>query len=267
MNKFYIQIVFFLLSVSVYLNNKTLAAEAAPGKAAETKSNKPYSTSEEIYEQNKDLLCTNPEEAHQAIKLMGEALIHLTYYATNKEGYKLYNSDGSNNTRYYKKKHNENTNIEKFTYQKGDPNKYTHEVGKLWDPNILNLLDYKSTKRKIVRVYSPNLVIIQQRYKTTLFGRQEYFYALAKISQISENKTIIAMTSPNINDGYPSKKEYKNTIIENANLFTTDIYSEEDIRKGKLNKIILNIGGYIIEKKDKCVHVTYIESIEGHSSA
>ncbi|CAD2099655.1 fam-a protein [Plasmodium vinckei lentum] len=266
MNKFYIQIALFLLSVSVYLNNKTLAAEAAPGKATTSNSKNRYSTAEEIYEQNKDLLCANPEEANEAIKLMSKAVIHLAYYATNKEGYKLCESDGSNNTRYYKKKHNENTNVEKFTYQKGDPNKYNHEVGKLWDPNILNSLDYKSTKRKVVRVYNPNLIIIQQRYKTTFFGRQEYFYALVKKSQISEDKTIIAMTSPNINDHNPSAKEYKNTIIESANLFKIDIDSEDDIKKGKLNKIFLNIGGYLIEKKDKCVHITYIESIDGHSS-
>lgn len=39
------------------------------------------------------------------------------------------------------------------------------------------------------------------------------------------------MTTPNINDHNPSKKIYKNKIIENANLFKTDIDSEEDIRR------------------------------------
>lgn len=69
------------------------------------------------------------------------------------------------------------------------------------------------------------------------------------------------MTSANINDHNPSKKEYKNIIIEKANSFTTDIDSEEDIRKGKLKKAYVNISGYLIEKFRKCVEVTYIESV------
>ncbi|SCL93497.1 Acidic phosphoprotein precursor PCEMA1, putative, partial [Plasmodium chabaudi adami] len=119
---------------------------------------------------------------------------------------------------------------------------------------------------KITRVYNPNLVIIQQRYKDSVFGRRKYFYALAKKAQISKDKTIIVMTSANIIDHHPSDKEYKNKIIESANLFTTEINSEEDIRKGKLNKAFLNIGGYLIEKKDKYVNVTYIESIDENGS-
>ncbi|CAD2099651.1 fam-a protein [Plasmodium vinckei lentum] len=263
MNKFYIQIVFFLLSISIYVNNKTLATETASEENTNTTPKKCYPTPEEIYEQNKHLLCANPEEAHQAIKLMGEALIHLVYHATNKDGYKFIMDGPDYDLHCYKKKHNGNTNVEKYQYKVRDPNKYNQEVGKLWDPDNDHFLDRYSCKRKIVRVYSPNLVIIQQRYKNWPLGRQQYFYALVKKSQISENKTIIAMTSANINDGYPSKKEYKNRIIENANLFTTDIDSEDDIRNGKLNKAFLNIGGYIIEKKDNCVNITYVNSLSG----
>ncbi|CAD2099683.1 fam-a protein [Plasmodium vinckei lentum] len=263
MNKFYIQIVFFLLSVSVYLNNKTLAAEAAPGKAAKTKSNKPYYTSREIYEQNKHLLCANPEEIKNAKKLMSEAVRHLIDHATNKEGYKYIGDNPDYDLYYYKKKHNGNTSVKKYQYKVRDPNKYNETINELWDPGCINLLDNKSSKKKIVRVYSPNLVIIQQRYKNWPLGRQKYFYALAAKVEISENKTIIVMTSANINDHNPSKKEYKNTIIENANLFTTDIDSEEDIRNGKLNKAFLNIEGYIIQKKDKNVDITFVNSLSG----
>ncbi|CAD2099596.1 fam-a protein [Plasmodium vinckei brucechwatti] len=263
MNKFYIQIVFFLLSASVYLNSKTLASEPDPGKAAEIKSKDRYATSEEVYEQNKHLLCASPEEAHQAIKLMGEALIHLAYHTTNKDGYKFMGDDPDYDLYYYRKKHNGNTNIEKYQYKVRDPNKYSETINDLWNPDNEHFLDRYSSKKKIVRVYSPNLVIIQQRYKNWSLGRQQYFYALAKKSQISEDKTIIVMTSANINDHHPSKKKYKNTIIENANLFTTDIDSEEDIRNGKLNKAFLNIGGYIIQKKDKCIDITYINSLSG----
>lgn len=69
------------------------------------------------------------------------------------------------------------------------------------------------------------------------------------------------MTSANIIDHHPSKKEYKNTIIENANLFTTEVDSEDDIRKGKLKKLFVNIAGYLIEKKNTYVYVTYVESV------
>ncbi|SCL97966.1 Acidic phosphoprotein precursor PCEMA1, putative, partial [Plasmodium chabaudi chabaudi] len=116
------------------------------------------------------------------------------------------------------------------------------------------------------RVYNPNLVIIQQRYKKKCGSSQKYFYALVKKTQISEGTTVIVMTSANINDHNPSKKEYKNTIVESANLFTTDINSEEDIRQGKLKKAFVNLAGYQIQKRGDRADVTYIESIDGHTS-
>ncbi|CAD2112519.1 fam-a protein [Plasmodium vinckei] len=197
---------------------------------------------------------------------MNEAVNALEHHATSKDGYKLYENHGGRNMSYYKKKHNGNTDVEKFTYKRSNPNKYNKVVGRLWDPDILNTIDHKSVKRKVARVYNPNLVIIQQRFKKWPWGRWKYFYALATKVEISENKTIIAMTSANINDHHPSDKEYKNTIIENANLFKTDIDSEEDIRKGTLEKAFVNIAGYLIEKKDNQVEIIYIESIDEHGS-
>ncbi|CAD2090623.1 fam-a protein [Plasmodium vinckei lentum] len=261
MNKFYIQIVFFLLSVSIYLNNKTLATDPTPGKATKTKSKKSCSTSEEIYEQNKHLLCTDPEEIKNAEGFMKEAVKSFLDHAISVDDYKCKGKNRSNSAFFYKKKHKDNTDVEKTIYINNDPNKYNKVVGDLWNPDILNPIDYKSVKRKIVRVYNPDLVMIQQRYKDSIFSRWKYFYALAKKVEISEDKTIIAMTSANINDHNPSNKEYKNKIIENANLFETEIDSEDDIRKGKLKKTFLNIGGYLIEKKNRYVDITYVESV------
>ncbi|SCL97397.1 Acidic phosphoprotein precursor PCEMA1, putative [Plasmodium chabaudi adami] len=220
-------------------------------------------SSEEIYEKNKDRLCTNPEETINAGNLMKEAAIHLIHHS--KSNYKCVGESSKYNAFFYKKKHKDNTDFVKVTYRKKDPNKYNKIVGKLWDPDIINLIDYRFTKKKIARVYNPNLVIIQQRFKKWPWSPKKYFHALATKIQISEDKTIIAMTSANINDGYPSDKEYKNTLIESANLFTTEIDSEEDIRKGKLKKTFVNIAGYLIEKKDKYVDVTFIASIDGHT--
>ncbi|VEV56201.1 fam-a protein [Plasmodium vinckei vinckei] len=265
MNKFYIQIVFFLLSVSVYMNNETLAAEAAPGKDKKSKSKVRYSTPEEIYKQNKGLLCTNPNEITNAVKLMNEAARHLEHHATCNDDYKPRKWDSNLNHFLYKKKHGD-TVVQKMklTYYHG--HMYNEITNILWDPALANKFNNGSVKRKIARVYNPNLVIIQQRYKSWFGGPQKYFYALAAKFDISEKKTIIVMTSPNINDHHPSKKEYKNTIIESANLFKIDIDSENDIRKGKLKKTFVNIAGYLIEKKGPYVNITYLESIDGHTS-
>ncbi|CAD2097687.1 fam-a protein [Plasmodium vinckei lentum] len=219
---------------------------------------------DEVYNKHKGLLCTDPEEIKQAEKLMDEAVTHLEHYATSEDGYKSYKTIPNSQIRLYKKKHKRNTDIEKVCYTIDVPDQYNETIKEIWDPSVPNMLN-KSTS-KIVRVYNPYLVMIQQRYEKNSKGHQKYFYALAKRAEISKDKTIIAMTSANINDHHPSDKKYKNTIIENANLFKTDIDSEDDIRKGTLEKVFVNIAGYLIEKKDNKVEITYIESVDGHSS-
>ncbi|CAD2099531.1 fam-a protein [Plasmodium vinckei] len=263
MNKFYIQIVLFLLNISIYLNNKTLATEQTPGKATKTKSKDHYATSEEIYEKNKHLLCTNPEETKQAEKLMNEAVAHLEQHATNRDDYESIGVNYNSRISYYKKTNQSNATILKANLSSYDPNKYDNIIGMLWDPDCPNFFNNGSVK--IARVYDPNLVIIQHRYKKGFMSHQKYFYALAKKAQI-EDAAIIVMTSANINDHNKNKDSYKNTIIENANLFTTDIDSEDDIRKGKLKKVFVNIAGYLIEKKNNNIDITYIESIDGYAS-
>ncbi|EAA15677.1 hypothetical protein [Plasmodium yoelii yoelii] len=103
--------------------------------------------------------------------------------------------------------------------------------------------------------------MIQQRYKKKFGRRQRYFYALFTKAEISENKTIVVMNSANINDHNPSNKKYKNKIVKSANLFKTDIDSEEDIRKGKLKKTFANLIGYLIEKRDRYIHIIYVGSV------
>ncbi|ETB61204.1 hypothetical protein YYC_01143 [Plasmodium yoelii 17X] len=76
---------------------------------------------------------------------------------------------------------------------------------------------------------------------------------------------MVVMSSANINDHNPSNKKYQNEIVKSANLFKTDIDSEQDIRKGKLKKTFVNLIGYLIEKKDRYINITYVDSIEGHS--
>ncbi|KEG01392.1 hypothetical protein YYE_03982 [Plasmodium vinckei vinckei] len=219
-----------------------------------------YGENEEICEQNKHLLCTDPEETINAINLMTEAITHLEKHVADKDGYELCKIYDFYGMALYKKKH-EGYTIHKIRLNYYNLNKYNETINELWYPARGNSFKTGSTKKKIVRVHTPNLVMIQQRYKTWPFGRQRYFYALAAKVEVSKNRTAIVMTSPNINDHNPYSKEYKNTIIENANLFKADIDSEKDIRKGKLKKTFINIAGYIIEKKTGYVDVTYIESV------
>ncbi|VTZ80356.1 fam-a protein [Plasmodium yoelii] len=250
MNKFYIQIVFFLLIIPLYVNNKTLATELVPKKDKKHKSKKIYSTYDNtqlIYERNKHLLYTDTKETINACRFMNDALKQLEYHATSKEGYKLY---GTNSIYYmysYKKKHRGNTRVDKIKYIIKNPNKYTGLINKFWDPDSSNFFYLGSTKRKIVRVYGPNLVMIQHRCKVWPWSRQKYFYALAAKFKISENKTIIVMASGNINDhNRKNKKHFENTIVESANLFQAEVDSEDDIRSGKLKKMFVHLNGYIV---------------------
>ncbi|ETB60767.1 hypothetical protein YYC_02184 [Plasmodium yoelii 17X] len=259
MNKFCIQIVLFLLIISVYVNIKILATEADLGEDT-SESTPNYLTSEEIYEKNKHLLYTEPEETINADEFMKEAVSQLVYHATSKDDYELCGVSPDCYIALYKKKHEGHTTVKKIYYSVYDFDQYNEIINELWDPDHASFLNIGSVK--IVRVYNPNLVMIQQRYQNLYESDQKYFYALATKVEISKNKTIVAISSANINDhNRKNKKYFENTIVESANLFQAEVDSEEDIRKGKLKKTFVNIAGYLIENKGDCVNITYIESV------
>ncbi|CAD2084712.1 fam-a protein [Plasmodium vinckei brucechwatti] len=264
MNKFYVQIALFLLIIFAYANNETLATEPAPGTDTKPKPRNLFATSEQIFGKNVHLLCHNREETKNADKLMKEAVAYLKHHATNVDGYKLHDIDHEHNMLYYKKIYKGHLTIYKIKYTV-DLDKYESTIHELWDPDIINLVDNIPVKTKIVRAYCPNLVMIQQRYKDSIFGRDKYLHALATKVQISKDVTIIAMTSANIIDHHPSDKEYKNKIVKKANLFTTEIDSEDDIRKGELKKTFIHLAGYYIQKHNDHVDVTFIASMDGRS--
>ncbi|CAD2103492.1 fam-a protein [Plasmodium vinckei brucechwatti] len=266
MNRFYIQIVLFLLSASVYLSNKALATQPTPRKATEIKSKNSYATSEEIFMKNRHLLCTDPVEIKHAENLIRDAVKPLKHHAKNKNYQYECAGKPYDHILYFENRLKDNLTIKKMKHRVNDSNKYNGIINDLWDPNSPKFFDTGDVKRKIVRVYSPNLVMIQQRYKSGLRGCEKYFYALVGKFDISKDVTVIAMASGDINDHHPSKKEYKNRIIKNAKLFKTDIDSENDIRNGKLKKTFLNIGGYYVENTYyNYVDVTYVESIDGNT--
>ncbi|CAD2102086.1 fam-a protein, fragment [Plasmodium vinckei petteri] len=218
---------------------------------------------------------------------MNEAVKRLEHYAISKDGYILLGKR-SGNIFLYKKKHEGHTNVERIIYS------YNEIINEIWDSNYAN--SFNTDFVKIARVYNQNLVMIQKRCKNVFFGRQRYFYALVKkfqvrkpflfcfvINRISHIMTqnlfkytfinFVYIKRPNynchgfrdINDHNPSSKEFKNTIIENVNLFKADIDSEDDIRNGKLRKTFVNIAGYLIKKKyNSYIDMTFVTSINGH---
>ncbi|SCL98033.1 fam-a protein, partial [Plasmodium chabaudi adami] len=267
MNSFYIQISLFLLCISLYLNNKTLAADLAPGKDATPELTYHCLISEEIYEKNKHLLCTNPEEIVEASELMKEAVAQFNYFTTSKDDYKFCGSFYLCHPFFCEKKHQDYTYVKKNEYTIDDPDMYNEIIKMLWDPEYANLINKGSIIRKITRVYNKNLVMIQQRYKDSSSDNWKYFYALATIADVSEGTTVIVIVSADINDhNSKDKRSYRNKVIEKANLFKTDIDSENDIRKGKLKKTFVNIAGYHVEKKNNYVNFTYIDSVDCYAS-
>ncbi|EUD71210.1 hypothetical protein YYG_03843 [Plasmodium vinckei petteri] len=260
MNKFYVQVAFFLLSIFVYVDNKALAANPDPKKVKRPNPPKCYHTAEQIFGKNEHLLCTNHEETKNASKLMEEAVAHLKHHAINVNDYSYRDITPEHNMVFYKKKYKGHVTVYKIKY-KVDLDKYESTIHELWDPDIANLVDDFPVRTKIARVYNRNLVMIQQRYKDSMFGRVKYLYALATKVELSKETTVIAYTSANINDHNPSKKQYENKIIKNANLFKAEIDSEDDIRKGELKKTFIHLAGYYIQKYDDHVDVTFIASV------
>ncbi|SCL86670.1 fam-a protein [Plasmodium chabaudi adami] len=246
-------------SNTLYKDTKEL--DEVPSYLGDGKNEGENNENEEIYEKNKHLLCTNLEETMNAIELMDEAVKHLEYHSTDTNDYESDEINPSTSTDFCEGKHENHTDVIKINFKMYSLDKYNKLINELWNPDANNFL------YKVARVYNPNLVMIQQRYKKNSKEPQKYFYALVKKAQISEDKTIIVMTSGNINDHNPSDIEYKNRIIESANLFTTEVDSEDDIRSGKLKKVFVNLAGYIIEKKHDHIYVTYVESIDEHDSS
>ncbi|WBY54422.1 fam-a protein [Plasmodium yoelii yoelii] len=258
MSKWYTKLFFFVLIVFAYVNNKILASTPSPYPPTLIPVNNNVNQGNDS---EPPLLCRDPEEIRRATELMNEAVIHLQHHATSTEEYRLI-SNFDNGTSAYFKNHGGHTIIEKLNNKIPDSNKYNAIVKTLSNLNRVKIADGNVITIKVVRVYTPNLVMIQQRYINLSGSSQKYFYALVTKVETSENTTVIAYTSANINDyNRADKKFYKNTILENANLFKTEVDSEIDIRNGELRKLFVNLFGFLIKKEDEQVDLTCVSSI------
>ncbi|CAD2091074.1 fam-a protein [Plasmodium vinckei brucechwatti] len=216
---------------------------------------------DEIYEQNKSLLCKYPEETEKVTKVMDEAIAALQEYATNEDGYTLSYKYDNDAIRYYKQLGK--VNIGKLILKFPDSNRYNEIINILWDPNGAKVFDGNFIEGKVIRVYNPNLAMIQKRYDSPGLRFQGYFYALTKKVKVSEDTTIITFASANIDDHNSKDKEkYTNPILKEINTFKTYINSDNYIRCGKLKKTFVNLSGFLIEKKDKYVNITCISSMD-----
>ncbi|CAD2087400.1 fam-a protein [Plasmodium vinckei lentum] len=271
MDKCYIKAALFLLNLFAYMNNNALATELAPKKSfikslfkkSVNKNNdvtSPNNISNKIDEPSDPLICTNPDEIKKVEKLMSEAIEKLQEHGIHSNDYSLYQHYDDDTNVYYKKyKH---LDIQKIDTKVYNTDKYEDVINRLFTLNDEKHYGYLLVKGKIVREYNPNLVMIQHRY-INLQGFKGYFYAIAGKHEVSEDTTVIALASANINDyNEHDQNFYRNSIIESANSFETEVNSEKDIRKGLLNKMYIHLSGYIIKKKSQHIQVTSIHSME-----
>ncbi|SCM07072.1 fam-a protein [Plasmodium chabaudi adami] len=272
MDKCYIKAVLFLLNLFAYMNNNALASELSPKKNGlcslfkkASKKNiditSPDNISNQIDEPSDPLICTNPDEIEQAEKLMVEAIEKLQEHAIHSNDYELYHPYDEDTNVYYKK--HKHLDIQKIDTKIYNPDKYEEVIDTLFtlDGDIYG--GAVVVKGKIVREYNPNLVMIQRRHIDVPNDFEGYYYAIAGKYQVSEDTTVIALTSANINDhNERDQNVYRNYIVESANSFETEVDSEKYIRKGLLNKMYINLSGYIIKKKSQYIQVTSIHSME-----
>ncbi|CAD2085886.1 fam-a protein [Plasmodium vinckei lentum] len=263
MNKFYIQTALFLLSIFAYANNEILATEPAPGEDTKPQLRSRYPTPEEVYEKNKHLLRKFKSNIGFP-EVMKEAVEQIEYHATSTDGYKPFMQNHGDGISFYKKKIDDNTDILKINLNIYASSQYNDIVNRLWDPNSPNIFNKGDVQ--LVRVYGPNLIGISQYYPKDSESYQKHFTAFVSKAEISKDKTIIAMTSSNTTDGNHPDIIYKNPILKNAYLGGTRTPHKDYVINEKYKRIYVNLAGYLIEKKGDDLEITYIESIDGHSS-
>ncbi|CAD2109166.1 fam-a protein [Plasmodium vinckei] len=263
MNKFYIQIALFLLNIFAYANNETFAAETAPGEDTKPQLRSRYPTPEEVYKKNKHLLRKFKSNIGFP-EVMNEAVKKLEYYATTTDGYEPCIQNHGDGISFYKKKIDDNTDILKINLNIYAASQYDDIVNRLWDPDSPNIFNKGDVE--LARVYGPNLIGISQICKKDSESYQKYFTAFVSMAEISKDKTIIAMTSSNTTDGNHPDIIYKNPILKNVYSGVIRTNHNDYVINEKYKEVNVNLAGYLIEKKGDDLEITYIESIDGHSS-
>ncbi|SCL83501.1 fam-a protein [Plasmodium chabaudi adami] len=217
---------------------------------------------DKIYKKNKHLLCKNPSETKKATTSMDEAVNLLKYYATTNNGFKYYSTTTSGINIYYRNNGN-GSSIERCQFQISNPDKYDDIINTLWDPNGPRKFDPSFINGKVARSYDRDLLMVLRFYKNDMLFSERYFYALAKKVHISEDITIIAMSSGNVNDHNPSgPKFYANKVVGSINTFKTSADFDDDVMSGNYKRSFVNLSGFLIKKTDDHVDITFVNSME-----
>ncbi|CAD2102633.1 fam-a protein [Plasmodium vinckei brucechwatti] len=265
--------VFVLLTVFTHVSNKALGSEPIPKEVtfADTPADPVVYDPDKKYEQNANLLRTDPEtyqnvvkmvhEAQQAAEVMDEAIIKFNYYSTRGYNFSLYENYSKYASSYFNK-YKEPTDIGKIDIKIRYPRMYDEIVNILWDPNGAKKYNSDFVIGYIIREYNPNLLMIQQFYKCYTSVRLAYSYTLAVKYKVSEDTTMIVKASANINDhNRRDKKKYENIIVKSANSFKVDVNSQEDLKNGQYKKMFVHLSGYAITKYKDHVEIIHIEAI------
>ncbi|CAD2100770.1 fam-a protein [Plasmodium vinckei brucechwatti] len=247
MNKLYITIALELLNVAFFMQNITFAAECA----SKTES----SDENEIYR-----LYFYPEEAKQAVVVMGDALAIAQKHAKLTKDYKLYSKkDGA--TLHFKKVND--TELGRLEFKIHNPNSFDGIVNMLLDSNGPKNFYRLFIEGDVSRIYDDHLVIIQHNYKSRVPGWERHYHILANLIELSETEVAIVFVSPNMN-GYNSRthKKHVNPIVESANSFQPDVKFRENVVNWRVSKIYVNLVAFFIKKKAKYVKITHVNSID-----
>ncbi|SCM08129.1 fam-a protein [Plasmodium chabaudi chabaudi] len=250
MNKGYIKIALALLSVTYYMQNVAFAFSFF------SSTTKPIFDAESV---NKFPI--HPREAKHAIDVVTEALYHARIHAKHTDDYEPYSIDGEEPILYFKRVND--TDIGKLEFTIPNADNYDDVVNMIWDLNGQKKFNNLFIRGTLSRIYDPNLLILQHRYKSPFIDWNVYYYALANKVELSNDETAILLISSDMNDQYGEPFiKYFNPIVESAKTFKPDVNSEKDIRTGRAFKVFVNLAAFFIKKEADGVKVTHISSLE-----
>ncbi|VWU49787.1 fam-a protein [Hepatocystis sp. ex Piliocolobus tephrosceles] len=214
------------------------------------------------------LFSKNDEEISKVKDIMQEVEQVLLFFANNnKIYYKYYEVDEDDTTLHFTEYNN--VDVGKLVFYINDILKFENLLDIIWNENGSKFFDPNFLNGRIRRVYDNNLILLQQTYKGSFGNEGRYFYLLAQNTQLNANTYVISCVSLNVNDNYPKnkKKKFHNPLVPKVNNFSLDLECDENIKNSKLVKMFINLSGYLIEKKDNHIKVTYVCSINLNTSS
>ncbi|CAD2103342.1 hypothetical protein YYG_02900 [Plasmodium vinckei petteri] len=205
-----------------------------------------------LYKNNQHLLCHDPEEIEKVGKLMSGAAALLQKHLTSDDYYRTdLSREGTRILRRQKE-----TDIGKFCVTIEHPDKYDEIKTTIWNPNGAQNMDPSFLTGQVVRLYSPNLMMIQQCYTSGGHSSVKYFHYLAQKIEVSKDKTIMVYLSTHTADINDSIEANMGALLDIAYSLEPGCDYEEEFKKN-----YVNLSGYDINKDDTKIDITYFDSI------